>query len=111
VVYDPLIIFLTLKATETWSPEHQWVAICLQLSFMAFSKVIKLVGLFVREPSDLVFLPVSIIFGYLHGFIKLYALFTLRMVSRVPSPLRRLADLPRPPGVAAQTAMPMTATA
>lgn len=45
-----------------------------------FTKVVKLVGLFKRNPSDLVFLPVSIIFGYLHGLIKLYALFTLNMV-------------------------------
>jgi hypothetical protein len=47
-----------------------------------FTKVVKLVGLFKRHPSDIIFLPVSIIFGYLHGFIKLYALFTLNMVSR-----------------------------
>lgn len=48
---------------------------------MLFSKVIKLVGLFMREPADLIFLPVSIIFGYFHGFIKLYAGLTLRMTS------------------------------
>jgi len=50
----------------------------------AFTKVIKLTGLFRRNPSDIVFLPVSIIFGYLHGFIKLYALFTLKMVGITP---------------------------
>jgi len=53
-----------------------------QFVFMfAFTKVVKLVGLFVRNPSDIMFLPVSIVFGYFHGFIKLYALFTLKMVS------------------------------
>lgn len=52
-----------------------------QFVFMfAFTKVVKLVGLFVRNPSDLMFLPVSIVFGYFHGLIKLYALFTLKMV-------------------------------
>lgn len=45
-----------------------------------FTKVVKLMGLFMRNPSDIKFLPVSIIFGYFHGLIKLYALFTLRMV-------------------------------
>lgn len=72
-----------MMATQDWSPEHQKIALGLQLSFMAFSKIIKLVGLFMREPSDLIFLPVSILFGYFHGLIKLYAGITLRMVSRV----------------------------
>lgn len=45
-----------------------------------FTKVVKLMGLFLRNPSDVVFLPISIVFGYLHGFIKLYTLFTHRMV-------------------------------
>lgn len=46
----------------------------------AFTKVVKLIGLFVRNPSDIMFLPVSIIFGYFHGLIKLNALLTLKMV-------------------------------
>lgn len=45
-----------------------------------FTKVIKLVGLFRKNPSDIMFLPVSIVFGYFHGLIKIYALFTLKMV-------------------------------
>lgn len=45
-----------------------------------FTKVVKLVGLFRRNPRDLVYLPVSIAFGYFHSLIKLYALFTLDMV-------------------------------
>ena len=46
-----------------------------------FTKVVKLMGLFLRNPSDVVFLPVSIMFGYFHGLVKLYALVTLNMVS------------------------------
>lgn len=46
-----------------------------------FTKVVKLVGLFRKNPSDIVYLPVSILFGYFHGLIKLYALFTLKHVS------------------------------
>ncbi len=53
---------------------------------MSFTKVVKLVGLFRRDPRDILFLPVSIMFGWFHGWIKLYALFTLKMVSRVASP-------------------------
>jgi hypothetical protein len=36
--------------------------------------------LFERNPSDIMFLPVSILFGYFLGLIKLYALVTLNMV-------------------------------
>lgn len=46
----------------------------------AFTKVVKLMGLFIRNPSDIMFLPVSVVFGYFHGLIKLYALITLNMV-------------------------------
>lgn len=112
VAFDPIIIFLTIKATETWSPEQQKIVLGLQLSFMLFSKVIKLVGLFMREPADLIFLPVSIIFGYFHGFIKLYAGITLRMVSHFSSLCPDiLIKLFRLLGVVAQMGMPMTATA
>lgn len=112
VAFDPIIIFLAIKATETWSPEQQKIVLGLQLSFMLFSKVIKLVGLFMREPADLIFLPVSIIFGYFHGFIKLYAGITLRMVSHFSSLCPDiLIKLFRLLGVVAQMGMPMTATA
>lgn len=48
---------------------------------MMWIKVIKLIGLFRREPFDIIFLPLSIMFGYFHGFIKIYAGLTHRMVS------------------------------
>ena len=83
--FDPFILFVLYKATETWTPDHQFYALIAQLTFMAITKVTKLIGLFVREPSDFMYLPVSVLFGYFHGLIKLYALFTLRMVSHVLS--------------------------
>lgn len=46
----------------------------------AFTKVVKLMGLFIRNPSDIMFLPLSVMFGYFHGLVKLYALITLNMV-------------------------------
>lgn len=46
-----------------------------------FTKFVKLMGLLLRNPSDVIFVPVSIVFGYFHGLIKLYALITLNMVS------------------------------
>lgn len=45
-----------------------------------FSKSVKLWGHFIRYPGDLVYFPLYIVFGYFHGFIKLYGLVTLHAV-------------------------------
>ena len=57
-----------------------------------FTKVVKLVGLFRRNPSDIMFLPVSILFGYFHGLIKLWALFTLKEVGILGMPFSPIQD-------------------
>ncbi|KAI0999826.1 Type 2 glycosyltransferase [Podosphaera aphanis] len=80
-VFDPLIIYLTLKAARDLPGNWPRYVLIAQLIFMSWTKVIKLIGLFVREPLDIIFLPVSVFFGYFHGLIKIYALFTLRMTS------------------------------
>jgi hypothetical protein len=82
-VFDPLIIFLTIKASKDLPGNGQLYMVCAQLAFMVWTKVIKLVGLFMREPWDIVFLPISVLFGYFHGGIKLWAFATLRMVRHV----------------------------
>ena len=43
--------------------------------------MVKLVRLWWRHPQDLIFYPISVLFGYFHGLIKIYALLTLNMVS------------------------------
>lgn len=48
---------------------------------MFVSKWIKLLGHYIRYPVDVFFLPLSICFGYFHGLLKLYAMFTLDAVS------------------------------
>ncbi|POS84023.1 hypothetical protein EPUL_003773 [Erysiphe pulchra] len=80
-VFDPLIIYLAIKASSILPGNWPQYAITIQCIFMLWTKIIKLVGLFSREPLDIIFLPVSILFGYFHGFIKVYALLTLRMTS------------------------------
>ncbi|KAI1454848.1 glycosyltransferase family 2 protein [Annulohypoxylon moriforme] len=81
-VVDPLLLFSLWRGTEGWGLEARQRWFWAQFIFMfAFTKVVKLIGLFRRNPSDIVFLPVSIIFGYFHGLIKLYALITLNMTS------------------------------
>ncbi|KAE8387182.1 hypothetical protein BDV23DRAFT_130144 [Aspergillus alliaceus] len=49
--------------------------------WMFVSKFIKLLGHYVRYPVDVLLLPVSILFGYFHGGIKMYAVMTLNVVS------------------------------
>lgn len=59
-----------------------------QLIFMfGVVKTVKLIGLFKRNPVDIFYYPTSVLFGYFHGLIKIWALFTLRIVSHVPIPL------------------------
>lgn len=48
---------------------------------MFVSKFIKLMGHYVRYPVDVLLLPISILFGYFHGGIKIYAVLTLNVVS------------------------------
>jgi hypothetical protein len=80
-VFDPLILFSCWWGTEDWDPSSRRALLAAEIVWMfAFTKIVKLVGLFRRNPSDVIFLAVSIVFGYFHGFIKLYALFTLKHV-------------------------------
>jgi hypothetical protein len=79
---DPLLLASCWWATANWDLASRHYAFWAQFIFMfAFTKVVKLVGLFKRNPSDLLFLPISILFGYFHGLIKVYALVTLNMTS------------------------------
>lgn len=112
VAFDPLIICLTHLATVEWSGNYHLYALVAQILWMLVTKYVKLHALFAQNPADLIYLPVSILFGYFHGFIKLWALGTLRVVSY----LSRLGNVKTNPlrrhlGVAAQTVIPMTTTA
>ncbi|KAI0853491.1 glycosyltransferase family 2 protein [Daldinia vernicosa] len=79
---DPLLLASLWWGTEGWDLEVRQRWFWAQFIYMfAFTKVVKLIGLFRRNPADIIFLPVSIIFGYFHGLIKLYALITLNMTS------------------------------
>ncbi|TAQ83659.1 hypothetical protein B7494_g8014 [Chlorociboria aeruginascens] len=110
-VFDPLIIWLCIQATASFPQVQQTYYLAALIAFMFSTKVVKLIGLFVREPLDIFFLPVSIMFGYFHGLIKLYALCTLRMTSwgsradgdandshRMSPRARRSESITSPPG-------------
>jgi len=53
----------------------------LVLVWYIFTKAIKRVGLYRRDPFDILFLPLTILFGFGHGIIKIIALFTWNVTS------------------------------
>jgi cellulose synthase/poly-beta-1,6-N-acetylglucosamine synthase-like glycosyltransferase len=50
-------------------------------SWLLFTKVVKMIPHFLRNPLDLVWLPALIIFGYLHSLLNVYVLFTLNQTA------------------------------
>ncbi|KAI0969642.1 hypothetical protein F4678DRAFT_439566 [Xylaria arbuscula] len=46
-------------------------------AWIFFTKLVKIIPHFCKYPADLKFIPLSIIFSYLHGIINLYSLWTL----------------------------------
>lgn len=49
-----------------------------------FARTIKLVPHLLRNPGDVRFIPVSILFGYFHNLIKLYGCITVTEVCYLP---------------------------
>lgn len=89
--YDLLMLFAWRQASAGWSPDQRQLLFAFLLTWtFLFSKTVKLWGHFFRYPADLAMLPVYISFGYFHGLIKLWGLFTL---SEVSSPRHATAGL------------------
>jgi hypothetical protein len=93
IIGDALLWLFLLWGVADWPAEHRQVAIWVLLAWMIFSKFIKLITHFVRYPVDFFMWPLSILFGYLHGAIKMYALATLSEVSLTGSVELDNADL------------------
>ncbi|KAK5446645.1 hypothetical protein LTS15_009577 [Exophiala xenobiotica] len=77
LIGDFLLWLCLWKATSDWPRDQARIACYAFAAWMMFSKFIKLITHFVRYPVDIVFWPVSVVFGWLHGFIKEYAMITL----------------------------------
>lgn len=78
-VTDPLFFYSYYKVEELLDPASIFAGYsgwAMVISWFMFTKIVKLTGLFRRYPLDFFYLPVSIVFGFFHGFIKLYALYT-----------------------------------
>lgn len=72
------LLFIATKEVPEWSSTILMISFAI---WLVFTKIAKLVPHLYRYPMDVRFIPVAIVFGYLHGFIKIYALLTLNMVS------------------------------
>jgi len=75
LITDSSLVYLLYKATQSYQ------CIFALALWMIFTKTVKLLPHFFLYPQDIIYLPVSILFGYFHGAIKLYALCTLDDVS------------------------------
>lgn len=78
---DLLLVWLCHKATVSWGDALHDRAMTSLYLWIFSSKWIKLLGHYIRYPVDVFLMPVSILFGYFHGAIKMYAVMTLNVVS------------------------------
>ncbi|OAP64132.1 hypothetical protein AYL99_00104 [Fonsecaea erecta] len=77
IIGDGLLWLYLCKGIRDWPVDQARTAIYAFAAWMIFSKFIKLVTHFVRYPVDILLWPVSILFGWFHGAIKVYAGVTL----------------------------------
>lgn len=80
---DILLVWLCHKATGSWGESLHDQSMTMLYLWIFTSKWIKLLGHYLRYPVDVLLLPVSIIFGYFHGAIKMYAVMTLNVVCSI----------------------------
>ncbi|EMC92914.1 glycosyltransferase family 2 protein [Baudoinia panamericana UAMH 10762] len=67
-----------LLYTSLSAYEESRIAACECLALWVFLvKVLKLLPHFFQHPQDMIYIPASIVFSYLHGIINIYALLTL----------------------------------
>jgi cellulose synthase/poly-beta-1,6-N-acetylglucosamine synthase-like glycosyltransferase len=83
IVGDFALVAFLWQATASWPADEAVMALQVLISWMLFSKFVKLIPHFARYPIDILLWPVSILFGWFHGGVKYYALATLSEVSTI----------------------------
>ena len=99
---DASLGYLLFRAAKPVLPDNIGHVMGLFVSWLLFTKIVKLLPHFYRYPGDIKFIPEIVLFGYFHGLIKIYALFTLHQV-RYLYPWKNITlivldDLGRTPG-------------
>jgi hypothetical protein len=77
LIFDLVLFWLCYQSTASYDG---WMKSWCRAAFLIWwlsTKVVKLIGLFKCHPRDIVFLPLLICFGYVHTWIKAWALLTL----------------------------------
>lgn len=84
---DTILSYLLYRSVTAIPPELANVtslnAFYLFITWLLFTKTVKLWPHFYRHPQDIKFIPAQVLFGYCHGFIKLYTLLTLNKVRSI----------------------------
>ena len=80
VVVDGLLAWLLYKGLAG-NPSLQNYTLGGFGIWLVLTKTLKLVPHLTRHPLDIVYLPASIVFSYLHGIINIYAVLTMHVVS------------------------------
>ena len=75
LLWDAMLLLTLVKSCET-SPGSAAGKITTFVLLMLFSKTVKVMGHIDRHFEDLRLLPVQIVFGWVHSFVKLWALLT-----------------------------------
>ncbi|KAL4869545.1 hypothetical protein BDV12DRAFT_208380 [Aspergillus spectabilis] len=84
LLYDGVLIY-----TLSMSPMSEELnALSHLIRWMLVSKIVEFIPYFVQNPQDLAILPASIIFGYIHSFIKIYAGLTFFVTTIDPNTRR-----------------------
>jgi len=76
MITDPFFFYAYSRASANWNPSSRstgWIVVSV---WYLCTKIVKRIGLYRKKPSDIFFLPVSILFGFVHGIIKIRALLT-----------------------------------
>ncbi|KAF2754906.1 hypothetical protein EJ05DRAFT_430567, partial [Pseudovirgaria hyperparasitica] len=85
ILIDPLLLWLLLGATSPSTGTYTTSTVF--LLWLALTKTAKFTPLYRRHPRWLLFLPATLLFGYVHAFIRFYALCTLSDTGWASRPL------------------------
>ncbi|KAI1935313.1 hypothetical protein LOZ57_006906 [Ophidiomyces ophidiicola] len=78
IILDSGLLWMCHRATQ-FDPVLHRRYLQLLLLWMLFTKFAKFFGYFRRNPFHIILIPISILFGYFHGIIKVYAACTLHV--------------------------------
>ncbi|KAI1435244.1 putative polysaccharide synthase Cps1 [Xylaria sp. CBS 124048] len=90
LLWDGLLFFLLSQSLINASSGTANLAYASLGLWIFFTKLLKLIPHFYKHPSDMRFVPLSILFSYAHGFLNLYAACTLHVTGWGSQKLREL---------------------